>query len=479
MQIQINFKVDPQDDNPIIIEKLFQVIFLDSHQHNAPVIIYTGVVVSRTSHKLVLSALEMETKVILPRLRREKIVQPKTQDRTKTFFLNDEALKIWWGRDSKVIDSEDLLNESFKIINEERKQFMIDEDSEEAFRKIYQKGRHADLTPFLIQEADSFKHIKPFILIPGEAEDSDLGPITKFKTDTKYISEHLNDLHDAASIAGAGIGYWVKQDFLIGSKHHHLVRDVEYEVNWPGHLSCRDFTTYFVINNDFNIEDRNFRFIVSGGRDYTIDVLEKNPLHTAPYYREWKQLGISQAKILRFPSSKVDSHFEEGTALKAQIDFKLKDKREFSRQNAFLIIINIWFATIFTLGLSPGIAELFPPFPAPSLPGYNEIEISRTLWWIVVCVSLIPTIVIKYNRKKRIYWNLVFSVQFFIFSIWAFVLLVAKPYGDSDNFISQFLVWSNPAIMAVIIFFGCLSLAAIIYRYLVSVVHFLQERFNR
>ena len=36
MQIQVNFKVDPQDDNPIIIEKLFQVIFLDSHQHNAP-----------------------------------------------------------------------------------------------------------------------------------------------------------------------------------------------------------------------------------------------------------------------------------------------------------------------------------------------------------------------------------------------------------------------------------------------------------
>ena len=282
MQIQANFKVNPQDDNPIIIEKLFQVIFLDSHQHNAPVIIYTGVVVSRTSHKLVLSALEMETNIILPRLRREKVVKPKTQDRTKTFFLNDEALKIWWGRDSKVIDSEDLLNESFKIINEERKQFMIDEDSEDAFRKIYQKGRHADLTPFLIQEADSSKNIKPFILIPAEMASADLGSMTKFRTDPKLISGELNELQEAESIAGAGIGYWVKQDFHIRAKHHHLVRDVEYEVSWPEHLSCRDFTTYFVINNDFNIDDRNFRFIVSGGRDYTIDVLEKKSSSHGP-----------------------------------------------------------------------------------------------------------------------------------------------------------------------------------------------------
>ena len=200
MKIEVDFKIDPQQDNPIIIEKLFQVIFIDSRQHNAPVIIYTGAVVSRTAHRLVWSALGMETKVTLPRLRREKIVHPKTQDRTKTFFLNDEALKIWWGRDSKVIDSEDSLNESFKIINEERKQFIIDEDSEDSFRKIYQKGRHADLNPFLIQETDSFKNIKPFILIPREIEASDLDKITKFRTDSKYIADELNELHEAESI---------------------------------------------------------------------------------------------------------------------------------------------------------------------------------------------------------------------------------------------------------------------------------------
>ncbi len=324
MQIEVRFTREPDVDTLLTVEKLFQVIFLEPAEKNGQVTVYTTVVLSRADGEPSWPGLAMETQVTLRHRQRENTVTPITTEKTKDFFKTDIQTKMWWGRDTAQIHKDEEIDSAIDLINSSRQLSLIKDDDRAVLRRIQKACAKAQLPTYVINEPLSRKSVFPFLLFCGEAGIRD-GKIeggkrhsVLFKTNPSHISQELSELCKKPATCCVGIGSWVKQEFNIW-KHKRSIESVEFSLYWPEHLACRDVSLYFVIGTTYNIEEKSFRFIADKTDDYRLDILEKLPPQNPQHFKEWKRLGIVDSKLLRFPSSKLDLHFNNGTAKKLEI----------------------------------------------------------------------------------------------------------------------------------------------------------------
>jgi hypothetical protein len=426
MKIEVVFDTDPQEQNVLICHKLFQVFFIEPRDSPANVVSYTSAVITRAAGDFLWPALTLDMKVKTPHQLSEKAIHPKISSKSSDFFSGDTELRIWWGRDSEIVNSRSSLESAFNLINNTTASQPFGPSEKEILRAVQQVADAKGVNLFTISEPDSTKRIQPFLLLPGTPEISIKESRVLFRTDPPSISEHLNKLHRSQAIEHLGVGYWVRQNFLLPSGHRTF-SEIELDIRWPPQIACRDFTMYFVLNANDDVIDKVFRFSILGDDDYIIDVLEKNPPQLLDHFLEWKQLGITYAKLLRFPSSKVDAHFRDRTARRVQVSFKLKSQAETNRRQMMLIILNVWFASIFALGMDTTrqrhVGELYP-----TLSWGDWFITTPTFWWFLTILSLVPAVALRYQRRTNLWATAAFWSQVTIFSIWSFLQWLIRPY---------------------------------------------------
>lgn len=342
----------------------------------------------------------------------EKETPPVFTDRV-SYFKDIDIINQFWGKSSYSTDNKsDFCNKAIEILN------LNPENKSEVREEIYDevvliyKLCKDSTAPILIQE--SKEGIEPFIVIPLKSVFS--------KTKVKLKTENISRLKITAKYLS--FGFWFQSSFKRKIKTIHDELFFDSRIEFPSVIKSPDFKVYFQIGAHIKIKSNQVS-LDNGGEPIKAEIIRVFSQSKIKYFKDWADLGIYQAALLRFENSKkINGEIMLNGVRSVKSQLNLEDTSETSRKQLHLYILSLIVSVLVAMGFdatrqtSQDFTSYFPVVRF----------FTNELIWFLVCIGLIAKY--KYlliDDAVNKWYKFTVYLSFIPLIFWLFACFFIKP----------------------------------------------------
>lgn len=370
MQLQSSISISNPSKFDLRVTKFFQVVFVGTPQNSGSrqLDVFSALLISSSGAQNNFPSATLATRL--------SGQSPKSvSDVGSSFFQATEILRQFWGNESASIERvEDL------------RRFGVSDEDMRLLATLWPSLPPGE-SPLLICEP--IKSPIPVLAFPFSFKPFDEG---RAKLTFPWLSLEENS---PRSIKLA-IGLWSHASFAVrNSNVPDEIIQMEYILKCESPVHFDEVRIYFAFpgRSELQHQTGNMQYSTSGSlrtsdRNLNVEVHELFSQPNTDYFPAWNRLGIKTSTLMRLnPSAEFENVCRNKYVQDIRMQLRAIDAGSLKRRDRKALFASIFLATAIAVGVDQtriGIIEqLFP------LTGYA----TGALWWIAMCLSLLPTLV--------------------------------------------------------------------------------------